>query len=78
MNSNVMLIQVHSEFRGMDTTWGMDTTIANILCVICNAVTSYGQFQDQGPNSNFDIFLVVLQKCERPVELLVLQVIKLH
>ena len=38
----------------------------------------YGQFQDQGPNSNFDIFLVVLQKCERPVELLVLQVIKLH
>ena len=40
---------------------------------ICN-----GQFQDQGPNSNFDIFLIVLQKCERPVELLVLQVIKLH
>ena len=37
-----------------------------------------GQFQDQGPNSNFDIFLVVLQKCERPVELWVLQVIKLH
>ena len=39
---------------------------------------AYGQFQDQGPNSNFDTFLVVLQKCERPVELLVLQVIKLH
>ena len=32
-----MLIQVHSEFRGMDTTRGMVTTIANNLRVICNA-----------------------------------------
>ena len=48
------------------------------LCLFIRTVCTYGQFQDQGPNSNFDIFLVVLQKCERPVELLVLQVIKFH